>query len=220
MKFTPNYNSTNVRKRKIYWQNSKRLLSGNLVALLLPNPNIKQSLSDINGNIPMSDSELYSIYFGVIMSRDEITDGHMRIHINFDDSSIYPIALNKVSKFRNSIMGNNSTKEKTYLVESTNIYFEAYYHVLKTLQTTYSLPLKRYLAPELNHHQANACMDVNVKPPKYTKAPGFLFDLSVLCNDNQQRLTLNVANTHAYDDIAKKINEYSRLDESQGNKKI
>ncbi|CAB4391624.1 unnamed protein product [Rhizophagus irregularis] len=206
------------RKRKTYWQNSKRLLSGNLVALLLPNPNFKQSPSDINGNIPMSDSELYSIYFGVIISRGEITDEHIRIHINFDDSSIYPIALNKVSKFRNSIMENdlnNSTKEKIYIVESTNIYFEAYYHVLKTLQTTkpYLLPLKRYLAPELNHNLANACIDAKVKPPKYTEAPGFQFDLSVLCND--KRLTLNVANTHTYDDVALSINEYSRLDKSQ-----
>ncbi|PKC57922.1 hypothetical protein RhiirA1_541364 [Rhizophagus irregularis] len=218
LKFTPKHNSTSLRQRRIYWQNSRKLLSGNLVALLLPNPNFKQSPSDINGNIPMNDSELYSIYFGVIMSRDEITDDHIRININFDDPSIYPIALNKVSKFRNSIMvndSNNSTKKKTYLVESTNIYFEAYYHVLKTLKTTYSLPLKRYLAPELDHHQANVCIDVKVKPPKYTEAPRFLFDLSVLCNDKQQCLTLNVANTHTYDDAAKKINENSRLDESQ-----
>ncbi|PKK66104.1 P-loop containing nucleoside triphosphate hydrolase protein, partial [Rhizophagus irregularis] len=52
-----------------------------------------------------------------------------------------------------------------------------------------------------------------VKPPKYTEAPGFQFDLSVLCND--KRLTLNVANTHTYDDVALSINEYSRLDKSQ-----
>ncbi|CAB4388126.1 unnamed protein product [Rhizophagus irregularis] len=55
---------------------------------------------------------------------------------------------------------------------------------------------------------------VNVNPPKYTRAPGFQFDLSALC-DNKQNLTLNVANTHTYDDVEKKINGYSRLDESQ-----
>jgi hypothetical protein len=211
LKFIPTHNSTNIRKIREYWQNSKRLKPGNLVALLLPNPNSER------------DFNLYSIYFGVIMSRDEMTkDERIRIHINFNDLSIYPIALNEISKLRNSTTENNSKNSnevKSYMVESTNIYYEAYRHVLMTLQTTKpsSLPFKQYLAPELDFCPEST--HVNVNPPKYTRAPGFQFDLSALC-DNKQNLTLNVANTHTYDDVAKKINAYSRLDESQGNKKI
>ncbi|PKY54892.1 P-loop containing nucleoside triphosphate hydrolase protein [Rhizophagus irregularis] len=206
LKFIPTHNSTNIRKIREYWRNSKRLKPGNLVALLLPNPNSER------------DFNLYSIYFGVIMSRDEMTkDERIRIHINFNDLSIYPIALNEISKLRNSTTENNSKNSnevKSYMVESTNIYYEAYRHVLMTLQTTKpsSLPFKQYLAPELDFCPEST--HVNVNPPKYTKAPGFQFDLSALC-DNKQNLTLNVANTHTYDDVAKKINAYSRLDESQ-----
>jgi hypothetical protein len=215
LKFIPTHNSTNARKRREYWKNSKKIKSGNLVALLLPNPNFEQAQSNSG-----SDPDLYSIYFGVIMSRDEMKDDErIRIHINFNDPSIYPIALNEISKLRNSSKENNpknSYKIKSYMVESTNIYYEAYQHVLKTLQTTKpsSLPFKQYLAPELDYN--TSC--INVKPPKYTRAPGFQFDLSVLCNNKQQNLTLNVANTNNYDNVAKKINEYSKLDESQGNR--
>jgi hypothetical protein len=219
LKFASTHNPKNARKKKEYWRNGKKLKTSNLVALLLPNPNFEQIQPDIYGNISSNDSELYSLYFGVIISRDEKTD---TINVIFNDPSIYPIALNKVSKFRNSIMEydpNNSNKEKIYMVESANIYFEAYRYVLKTLQTAKPsfLPFKQYLAPELGYQLAGTCIDVKVKPPKYTRAPGFHFDLSVLCNNN---LTLNVANTHTYDDVAKNINEYCRLDESQGNKKI
>ncbi|CAB4477601.1 unnamed protein product [Rhizophagus irregularis] len=206
LKFIPTHNSTNIRKIREYWRNSKRLKPGNLVALLLPNPNSER------------DFNLYSIYFGVIMTRDEMTeDERIRIHINFNDLSIYPIALNEISKLRNSTTKNNSKNSnevKSYMVESTNIYYEAYRHVLTTLQTTKpsSLPFKQYLAPELDF--CSESIHVNVNPPKYTRAPGFQFDLSALC-DNKQNLTLNVANTHTYDDVAKKINAYSILDESQ-----
>ncbi|GBC00890.1 hypothetical protein RclHR1_00400004 [Rhizophagus clarus] len=226
LKFIPTHNSSNAKKRKEYWKNSKRLKPGNLVALLLPNSNFEQTQS----NISDSDSDLYSTYFGVIMSKDErdernkmSEDGfHIRTHINFDDPSIYHIALNEISKLRYSTKENNSKnsrKLKSYMVESTNIYYEAYCHVLKTLQATKpsSFPFKKYLAPELDYNLAGTPIDVKVQPPKYTRAPGFLFDLSVLCDDNhkQQSLTLNVANTHTYDDVAKKINDCSKLDKSQ-----
>ncbi|RGB42061.1 AAA domain-containing protein [Rhizophagus diaphanus] len=209
LKFIPTHNSTNIKKIREYWRNSKRLKPGNLVALLLPNPKSER------------DFNLYSIYFGVIMSRDDMTeDERIRIHINFNDLSIYPIALNEISKLRNSTTKNNSKNSnevKIYMVESTNIYYEAYRHVLTTLQTTKpsSLPFKQYLAPELDFCSESTHVNVvNVNPPKYTRAPGFQFDLSALC-DNKQNLTLNVANKHTYDDVAKKINAYSRLDESQ-----
>ncbi|PKC70238.1 hypothetical protein RhiirA1_502071 [Rhizophagus irregularis] len=219
LKFAPFNNSTNAKRGSGNWKNSKRLLPGNLIALLLPNPNSKQAQSISDNNISMSNFDLYSTYFGIIMSRDEVMeDERIRIYINFHDPSIYSIALNEL---RNPIKENNSKnsyKVKSYMVESTNIYYEAYCHVLKILQTTNptSLPFKRYLAPALDHHLESACMNVEIKPPKYTIAPGFQFDLSVLCSNNkQQNLKLNVTNTNTYDEVAQKINEYSKLDESQ-----
>jgi hypothetical protein len=214
LKFTPRINnSTNARRGSGYWKNSKRLLPGNLVALLLPNPNFKQAQSN------SKDFDLYSIYFGVIMSRDDVTadENVIRIHINFYDLSIYPIALDKISKLRDSTNENNSYNlfsEKCYMVEQTSVYFEAYYHVLKTLQNTNSTSLrfKQFLAPV-------SYMDIKIKPPKYTIAPGFQFDLSVLCKDKQQNLKLDVRNSHSYDEVAEMVNKYGKLDKSQGNRK-
>jgi hypothetical protein len=141
-----------------------------------------------------------------------------------EDERIYILIFIALNELRNPIKENNSKnsyKVKSYMVESTNIYYEAYYcHVLKILQTTNpttSLPFKRYLAPVFDHHLESACMNVEIKPLKYTIAPGFQFDLSVLCSNNkEQNLKLNVINTNTYDEVA----QYSKLDESQGNKKI
>ncbi|GES84016.1 P-loop containing nucleoside triphosphate hydrolase protein [Rhizophagus clarus] len=218
LKFNPKINnSINGKRGSGYWKKSKRLLPGNLVALLLPNPNLEQAQPSI---IDDNFTNLYLIYFGVIMSRDEITNEHMRININFNDPSIYPIALNKILKFRNSTNENNSNnsfKEKCYMVEQTSIYFEAYYHVLKTLKNTkpFSLRFKQYLAPVPSYHLLSNSTDIKIKPPRYTIAQGFQFDLSVLCENKKQNLKLNVANAHTYNEVAEKVNKYSKLDKSQ-----
>ncbi|CAG8675538.1 14666_t:CDS:2, partial [Funneliformis mosseae] len=90
----------------------------------------------------------------------------------------------------------NSLEER-FMVESTGVYFEAYNHVLNTLKSTTpsSLPFVKYFAPNsdrFNH-------DVIVKPPLYARAPGFHFDLSVIC-DRKQTLKLNVENPSSYDE--------------------
>jgi hypothetical protein len=222
IRFTPPkiQNAKDEFDRREYWEKCKRLLTGNLVVLLLPSRRAQlNNFSNIES--------LYSIYFGIVTSRDEKIlskyDDHAEIDINFIDSSIYPIALNEISNYdritKNSL-------EKRFLLESTNIYLEAYYHILKTLQSInpFTLPFKYYLAPNFDRKRN---IDIKVETPMYTRTLGFQFDLSVLCK-YEHTLKLNVSNTYTYDEVAKKITKYSDiskpsdeipygLDETQGN---
>ncbi|RIA89999.1 hypothetical protein C1645_805971 [Glomus cerebriforme] len=252
LRFTPPSfrNSQNPRGRKEYWEKSKKLLTGSLVAILLPNPNSIRSQSSNSANssnniMSISKSDLYSIYFGVISSRDEISlsryEDFAEINISFIDTSIYPVALNEISNFDKIT---KQSLEKRFMVESTGVYLEAYYHILKTLQTTNpsSLPFEKYLAPNLedlnkdedekgkgifsivskvlqNFTGSSSSKSVNVKDvkvdnPMYTRAPGFEFDLSVLFKDEKQSLKLNVANICTHDEVAKYINENSIIGKS------
>ncbi|CAG8840875.1 12597_t:CDS:2, partial [Racocetra persica] len=99
-----------------------------------------------------------------------------------------------------------------FMVESTGVYFESYFHILKTLQETSpsSLPFERYLAPqEIESSPSFAIVD----PPTYARAPGFSFDLSVLLEDKQ--ITLNIADISSHKTVIQNLQSLSRLDESQ-----
>ncbi|PKY21705.1 hypothetical protein RhiirB3_525223 [Rhizophagus irregularis] len=221
----PKIRAKGVRARREYWEKNKRLLTGSLVTLILPNPNPQSRSSSI------SDSDLYLLYFGIVIYRDERIlsrdENFAEVDINFIDPSIYPIALSEISIF-------NKTKKiplkNRFMVESTGVYLESYYHILKTLQTTNpsSLPFEKYLAPNFNDSNVNNSedikgkmredireemintLDVKVENPMYTRAPGFQFDLSVLCK-NKHKLKLNVAKESSHDSVIKDIVKYSNI---------
>jgi hypothetical protein len=247
IKFTPPITSAkDATGRKEYWERSKKLLTGSLVTLILPNPNSKKvnsNNSTINNNnaTTVNDFDLYSLYFGVVATRDlkalSEDEDFAEIVINFIDSSIYPIVLSETSNFTQSSPG------KRFMVESTGVYLEAYYHILKTLQTTdpSSLPFEKYLAPnfddiDMNNDDdemmegASSTLDIKVENPMYTRAPGFQFDLSILCK-NKYNLQLNVADESTHEEVVKNIVKYSNigklpngnpygLDETQGKSQV
>ncbi|PKY19709.1 hypothetical protein RhiirB3_407252 [Rhizophagus irregularis] len=98
-------------ERREYWEKCKRLLTGNLVILLLPSRRAQLN------NFTNSEG-LYSIYFGIVASRDEKIlakyDDHAEIDISFIDSSIYSIALNEISNYDRII---RNSLEKRFLIE-------------------------------------------------------------------------------------------------------
>ncbi|RGB37023.1 P-loop containing nucleoside triphosphate hydrolase protein [Rhizophagus diaphanus] len=227
--FTPPRISTKSEKgRREYWEKSKRLLTGSLVTLILPNPNPKKVNSDDSSNsntsISISNCDLYSLYFGVVVSRDEKAlsrkENSAEIDIDFIDPSIYPIALSEFSEYSKT---EKRPLEKRFMVESTGVYLEAYYHVLKTLQTTeLSLRFEKYLAPNFDDmndeedkkgkmmEEVNSTLDIKVENPPYTSAPGFQFDLSILCK-NKCKLKLEVADESTHDRVIKNIVKYSNI---------
>ncbi|RGB25652.1 hypothetical protein C1646_771434 [Rhizophagus diaphanus] len=212
IRFTPpNIRSAgNLEDRIEYWRKCKKLQIGSLVTLLLPNRDIIQAQSNniVNGNI--SNSDLYSLYFGVVVTRkEEDLAGYDRatIGINFIDSSIYPIALDEILNYDKIT---KKSLEKRFMLESTGVYLETYIHTLKALQSTnpFFLPFKKYLAP-------NNKSEIKFNNPFYTRAPGFQFDLSVLCKNKEQSLKLNVADESTHDEVVKSVTNYSKLDETQ-----
>ena len=247
IRFTPPRTSAKtVRQRREYWERSKKLMTGSLITLILPNPNSKKKDSnnndDINNNnTTISNFDLYSLYFGVVISRDEKIlskdENFAEIDINFIDSSIYPIALKEISNFNKN---KKHSLEKRFMVESTGVYLESYYHILKTLQNTNpsSLPFEKYLAPNFDNDDndikgkrregtSDNMINIKVENPMYARAPGFQFDLSILCK-NKHTLKLNVADESTHDETIREITKYSNigklqdgtpygLDEAQGN---
>ncbi|CAG8518815.1 4362_t:CDS:10 [Funneliformis mosseae] len=218
LRFTPPKNryTNSERDRIAYWEKSKRLLNGSLITLLLPNPDAGRNHDEFdNDETSKRNSDKYLVFFGVVASRNERNlakhADYADICINFTDLLIYPIALSEIS---NPQTVTDRTLEQRFMVESTGVYFEAYYHILKTLQSTNpsSLPFEKYFAPNID--DLHESINFEVEPPMYTRAPGFEFDLSILC-DKQQTLKLNVGDTGSYDEVAKKVNEYSKLDETQ-----
>ncbi|CAB5387849.1 unnamed protein product [Rhizophagus irregularis] len=235
IRFTPpKISAKNARGRREFWERSKRLLNGSLVAVILPNPNPQEKNSSSNSSI--SNSDLYLLNFGVVVTRDERAlskdENFAEIDINFIDPSIYSIVLSEISNFDKT---NKKTSSKNrFMVESTGVYLESYYHILKTLQTTNpsSLPFEKYLAPNFNDLNVNNgddtkgkmreemreemkkemsnIYDVKVENPLYTRAPGFQFDLSILCK-NQHNLQLNVADESTHDEVVKDIVKYSNI---------
>ncbi|GBC28104.1 uncharacterized protein OCT59_008525 [Rhizophagus irregularis] len=217
LRFTPlNVRSArNLEGRIEYWRKCKKLQVGSLVTLLLPNRDIIQAQSNnfVNGNV--NNSDLYSLYFGVVVTRKEedLADyDHATIGINFIDSSIYPIALDEILN-RDKIT--KKSLEKRFMLESTGVYLETYIHTLKTLQSANPslLPFEKYLAPDLD--DLNRESEIEVDNPFYTRAPEFQFDLSVLCKNKEQSLKLNVADASTHDEVAINVANYSKLDETQ-----
>ncbi|CAG8568516.1 1267_t:CDS:10 [Funneliformis mosseae] len=204
LRFDPKYRKAkNEKERKEFWEKSKRLMNGSLVCLLLPKSN-----------------KGYSLYFGVVISRNDKSlaknADYAEIGINFMDPSIYTVALAEISK------SDKISLENRFMVESTGVYLESYYHFLKIIQTTnpFTFPFEKYFAPNLQDQKRKNMQGFvyyddadKVDPPMYARAPGFRFDLSAICNNRNVRL--NVADTGSYDNAARNINKYGKLDQTQ-----
>ncbi|CAG8473184.1 15643_t:CDS:10 [Racocetra fulgida] len=130
------------------------------------------------------------------------------VDINFIDSLVYQIALKEIKK-QNS---GNSNEQTTgcFMVESIGT---SYFHILKALQTTLpsDLPFEKYLAPQIIESSSFAAVD----PPTYARAPEFEFDLSVLLENKNKRLLLNVADTSSHETVIQKLQESSSRSKSE-----
>ncbi|CAG8508580.1 12330_t:CDS:10 [Dentiscutata erythropus] len=193
--------SGSKQDRLQYWKKSGKLMNGSLVCLLWPSGN----------NSPNSGLQ-FSLFFGTVSFRDEnllSQDQQIAlIDISFIDSRTYQIALEEIKR-------KNFSKQTAgcFMVESTGVYFESYYHILKALQTTLpsNIPFEKYLAPQITETSSFAVVD----PPIYTRAPEFVFDLSVLLKDKNKRLLLNVADTSSHEIVIQNLQKLSTLDDTQ-----
>lgn len=211
----PTNSGKNVKERTLYWKkHSKKLMNGNLVCLLLPTEE--------------TISQKYSLFFGVVVQRDDEQlakfEDRVEIDISFMDAAIYPLALKDISNQKNKNAVQNLSLR--FMVECTGIYLESCYHVLKTLQSTNDsmLPFEKYLtlASVDDENQIESVKDTSAKSaftvdiPDYARAPEFRFNLKVLLRDKQKELLLNVANANEHENVVKELVNGSSLDDTQG----
>ncbi|CAG8476927.1 30534_t:CDS:10 [Gigaspora margarita] len=196
MGFTQPPMQRNSGSRQQYWNKSGKLMNGSLVCLLWPSEN----------NSP--NNNLHAFRDEKLLPRDQ----HIAlIDISFIDSLIYQLALKEINKTNSG--GSNKQMKRCFMVESTGVYFESYFHILKALQTKLpsSLPFEKYLAPQITENSSFAAVD----PPIYARAPQFVFDLSILLNDKNKRLLLNVADRFSHEKVIQNLQKSSRLDNTQ-----
>ena len=169
---------------------------------------------------PSESTTEYLLFFGVVQRDEEILakyEDRAEIDINFTDAAVYPLAMNDISNRKN-----RQNLAPSFMVESTGIYLESYYHILKTLQSTNNsmLPFEKYLtmAGIDDEDQDRTTKNFTiVDVPDYARAPGFHFDLSVLLRNKQQQLLLNVANESEHRRVIEELKKHaSILDATQG----
>ncbi|CAG8733299.1 3998_t:CDS:2, partial [Acaulospora colombiana] len=208
--FTPPYTQKTLNERKSYWEKAKKLSQGNMVCLLWPNEDIHRGGKSVNVT-------KYTIYFGTIARRDDKMLSEekdvAKININFINLSIYSVAMRDISN-RNA---NGKMNRHCFMVESTDLLFESYKNILKTLQESQpeSLPFGKYLAPRIDGDVSDVV--ANVDPPIYSIAPGFRFDLSILIDDKSMELRLDTGDAQSKNEAIECLEKHSKLDKTQCN---
>ncbi|PCH39561.1 nucleoside triphosphate hydrolase protein [Wolfiporia cocos MD-104 SS10] len=194
---TPNHRAardSDAKKRYDYWDHSKRLQSGSLVALVLVS------------------YQRISIFLGVITSfgkdiaeSSKVNASQIQVRVSFFDAEVELMALR-----RERTTGDASTF--TILIDD-NVMFEAARPFLERLQTIEptEIPFARYLA----HN--GALEGVQLRPPLYATAPGFKYKLECLEKPGHRgRIqSLNINLPGAADAARRQLLQSSTLDPSQ-----
>lgn len=177
-----------------YWQYSKRLQSGNLVALLI----VEQGT--------------LAIYLGVLAStnvsiaKSSQDSAHtIQIRVSFFDAEVQLRALRR----ENLSVGDSTF---AFLIDNS-VMFEAarpFLHRLQTIEPT-EIPFARYIA------HTNSLNAIELRPPRYATTTGFEFKLSCLEKPGYgERIDdLNISVAGATDVARQQLMDSSELDASQ-----
>jgi hypothetical protein len=180
------------KKRAEYWEHSKRLQHGSLVALILISPGQSQVFL---GNIISMGADI-----GESAKANAKT---IQVRISFFDAEIELMALR-----RQSISINNSTY--AVLVDN-NIMFESLRPFLRTLQDVEptSIPFSDIISHSGNLHS------LPVGVPRYARVPRFRFDLQCLARPGTNIPNLDVNNVTSLALARQQLLRSSNLDPSQ-----
>ncbi|KAF9966742.1 hypothetical protein BGZ70_001435 [Mortierella alpina] len=196
---------TSKSRRVEFWERSKRrLMQGSLICIA---SRTNQPTTDDTG-IPN-----FQMVLGVVTVRDSEALGQ-------DDSfACIEVSLADPKEYVRTLGGENSgngASSQWFLVEATGSFFESYRPILQALQNCVpgTLPFGKYLAPTKEEmeavHTARMCID----PPMYTRAPGFVFDLSILLRARMP-CQLDVKNSESVKLAVAMLQRYSDLDDTQ-----
>ena len=180
------------KKRSEYWDHSKRLECGSLVALVL------------------ISSGQFQVFLGTTTSTSadigesaKVNANFIQLRISFFDAEIELMALR-----RQSITINSST----YAVLLDNsVMFESIHPFLRTLQEVE--PTSIPFANIISH--SGSLDSLKIRPPRYTRAPRFRYNLQCLARSDLNIPNLNVSDETSVALARQHLVRSSELDPSQ-----
>lgn len=196
---TPNHRTardTSWKKRVEYWEHSKRLQSGSLVALVIVSHRTSRIFLGV-----------VSSFSGDIAESAKANAEQIQVRISFFDAEAELMALRREAL---SVPGNAS---RFALLVDNNVMFEASRPFLERLQTIEptEIPFARYISHsgELN--------DVPLNPPRYALAPSFSYKLGCLAKDGHagRIQALNITLPGTVDIARRQLRDHSVLDINQ-----
>ena len=180
------------KKRAEYWEHSKRLQQGSLVALALISPGRFQVFL---GTIISSG--------GDIAESAKANEKTIQLRISFFDAEIELMALRCQPI---------SVDKSTFAVLIDNkIMFEAVHPFLRTLKNVEptSVPFFDFIS-----HSGNLAF-MPVGPPRYTRVPHFKYDLQCLARSGKKISSVDVNNATSVATARQELMRSSELDQSQ-----
>ncbi|KAH8998233.1 hypothetical protein EDB86DRAFT_3234341 [Lactarius hatsudake] len=182
----------NGKKRAEYWEHSKRLQQGSLVALALISPG------------------RFQVFLGTIVSQGadiaesaKANENTIQLRISFFDAEIELMAL------RHQPI---SVDKSTFAVLIDNkIMFEALHPFLRTLKDVEptSIPFADFISYSGN------LASMPVGPPRYTRVPLFKYDLQCLARPGERISSVDVNNPASVAIARQQLTRSSNLDPSQ-----
>ena len=182
------------KKRVDYWKHagSKKMTSGSLVALVL-----------VSGG----SSRVYLA--NLVSSAEDISESSkhsedsVQVRATFFDPEVEIEALRKEKI---------TIDMNTFAILIDNgVMFESVRPFLRTLSTvdSTSIPLSQYICAQV------PLRNINIRPPKYSTAPGFRFKLQSVAQDGQRIDPLDVNNPRSIARARDQLQRFSILDPSQ-----
>ena len=182
------------KRRAEYWEHSKRLQHGSLIALILVSPG---RLQVFLGNI---------ISMGADIAESAKADAKtIQLRISFFDAEIELMALR-----RQPISINKSTYA---VLLDNNIMFESLHPFLQTLQNVEPtfIPFSNFLS------YSGRLDSLTVEPPRYARVPWFRYNLQCLARPGMDIPDLDVNNETSVALARQRLLQSSDLDPSQVN---
>ncbi|KAF8263570.1 hypothetical protein EI94DRAFT_1772886 [Lactarius quietus] len=183
------------KRRADYWEHSKRLQQGSLVALALISPSQFQVFL---GTIISNGSEIAES-----AKADDTKENTVQIRISFFDAEIELMALRG-----QPISVDNSTF--AVLIDN-KIMFEALHPFLRTLKEAEPTDIP---FSDLISHSGNLAL-LPVGPPLYARAPGFKYNLQCLARSGQKIWNMDANNATSVAIARQELRRSSALDPSQ-----
>ena len=196
---TPNHRTArdpDWKKRVEYWEHSKRLQSGSLIALVVVSHRASRIFLGV-----------VSSFSADVAESAKANAERIQVRISFFDAEVELMALRRDTL---SVPGNAS---RFALLIDNNVMFEAFRPFLERLQTIEptEIPFARYVA------HSGSLNSVPLNPPRYALAPRFAYKLDCLAKKGHSgRIqALDITRPGAVEVARRQLRDHSLLDPSQ-----